>query len=49
MARKGSLRITFHDPCCLGRHNKEYMAPRLFLGSLPGVECVAEIVLATGE
>ena len=34
------LRITFHDPCYLGRHNKEYMAPRLVLGALPGVELI---------
>ncbi|MBW2621662.1 MAG: (Fe-S)-binding protein [Deltaproteobacteria bacterium] len=32
------LKITFHDPCYLGRHNWEYQAPRTVLCSLPGVE-----------
>ncbi len=34
------LRVTFHDPCYLGRHNKEYMAPRRVLGALRGVELI---------
>ncbi len=44
----GPLRVTFHDPCYLGRHNKEYMAPRLILRALPAVELV-EIGRAMGD
>jgi Fe-S oxidoreductase len=36
----GALRVTFHDPCYLGRHNKDYVTPRALLGALPGVELV---------
>ncbi len=35
-----SLKVTYHDPCYLGRHNWEYQAPRTTLKQLPGVELV---------
>jgi Fe-S oxidoreductase len=34
------LKITFQDPCYLGRHNDEYEAPRRLLAAIPGVEFV---------
>lgn len=32
------MRITFHDPCFLGRWNQEYNAPRKVLGAMKGVD-----------
>jgi Fe-S oxidoreductase len=37
---RGPLRVVFHDPCYLGRHNQDYRNPRAVLAALPGVELV---------
>ncbi len=33
-------KVTFHDPCYLGRHNGEYEAPRRLLEIVPGLELI---------
>lgn len=33
-------KVTYHDPCFLGRYNKEYETPREILESIPGLKLV---------
>jgi Fe-S oxidoreductase len=37
---KTDLKVTYHDPCHLGRHSKVYEEPRDILKSIPGVELI---------
>lgn len=37
---KLNYKVTFHDPCYLGRHNGEFDAPRDMITALPGVELI---------
>jgi len=43
--REFEKKITFHDPCYLGRHNKIFDAPRDVLKRVPGAE-LAEMELS---
>jgi heterodisulfide reductase subunit D len=38
--KESGLRVTFHDPCDLGRNSGEYEAPREVLRRLPGTDFV---------
>jgi len=39
-SRRINRKVTYHDPCYLGRQNHIYEEPRMILRSIPGVELV---------
>jgi len=40
LKRKLSYTVTYHDSCCLGRHNRFYEEPRSLLRAIPGIKLV---------
>jgi Fe-S oxidoreductase len=40
LKKKVNYTVTYHDSCCLGRHNSFYAEPRALLEAIPGVKLV---------
>src|SRR6056297_2348656 len=38
IANQNPKRVTYHDPCFLGRYNNEYESSRAILSAIPGIE-----------
>ncbi len=38
--KNGRLKVTYHDPCYLGRHNRIFDEPREVLRSIPGTQLI---------